>query len=45
MRLGPLAQFLTIAAAVGIIAPFFLALGVFGTTLQTFVAGAALLVR
>ena len=40
MKFGPRTQFLFIGAVVGIVAPFFLSLCLFGTTLQTFVAGA-----
>ncbi len=40
MRIGQIRQFLIIGLAVGAIAPFFLSVCLFGTTLQTFVAGA-----
>ena len=40
MKLGPIAQFLLKGFTVGVLAPYFLSLCLFGTTLQTFVAGA-----
>ena len=40
MKIGPLRQFLLIGFAVGVIAPFFMSVCLFGTTLQTFVQGA-----
>ncbi len=39
IKLGPIAQFILIGAAVGIVAPFFLSLCLFGTTLQVFMVG------
>ncbi len=38
LKLGPVAQFLAIGVLVGSIAPFFLSLCLFGTTLQVFMA-------
>lgn len=40
MRLGPIAQFLIKGFTVGVLAPYFLSLCLFGSTLQSFVAGA-----
>ncbi len=41
MKMGPVAQFLLIGFAVGVIAPFFLSLCLFGTTLQMFMQAPA----
>ena len=40
MKIRPIAQFLLIAAVVGFLVPYFVSLCLFGTTLQSFVAGA-----
>jgi hypothetical protein len=40
MKFGPIGQFLIKGFAVGVLAPYLLSLCLFGTTLQTFVAGA-----
>ena len=40
MKIGPVTQFLIIGAVVGIIAPFIISICLFGTTLQSMVAGA-----
>ncbi len=40
-NIGQIRQFILIGAAIGIVMPFFISVCLFGTTLQTFVAGAA----
>ena len=40
MRLGRVAQFVLIGCGAGLVAPFFLSLCLFGSTLQVFMAGA-----